>query len=155
MRLPIQLKVRNRIVETEALIDSGAEGVFIDKKLVEDNWIKSQKLGYEITARNVDGTVNKNGTITKTATLDMRIGTKEYPETFFITSLGTNKIILGLPWLERHNPEIDWRRRLVQLHERQEAAVQQVEKEAAIRAMDTTLKGQSAMAFARQEAQKH
>ena len=29
-------------------------------------------------------------------------------ERFYITGLGNQKVILGLPWLRKHNPEIDW-----------------------------------------------
>jgi hypothetical protein len=30
-------------------------------------------------------------------------------ERFLITGLGNQKIILGLPWLREHNPEINWK----------------------------------------------
>lgn len=108
LRIPIQLKVRNRTVETEALIDSGAEGIFIDHRLAKENWIRTTPLGYQITARNVDGTANQNGTIARYADVDLAVGTLVQPERFLVTNLGTNKVILGLPWLERHNPKIDW-----------------------------------------------
>lgn len=111
----MQLKVRNQIVTTEALIDSGAEGIFIDHRLTKENWICTTPLGYNITARNVDGTLNQNGTISCYADAHMTIGNTTQPERFLVTNLGSNKVILGLPWLERHNPRINWRARLVEL----------------------------------------
>lgn len=111
----MQLKVRNQIVATEALIDLGAEGIFIDHRLTKENWICTTPLGYNIIARNVDRTLNQNGTISCYADAQMTIGDTTQPERFLVTNLGSNKVILGLPWLERHNPRNDWCSRLVEL----------------------------------------
>ena len=73
LRLPIKLKVRNRIVETEALLDSGAEGVFIDKTLAREQWIQTRPLHHHITAKNVDGTINQGGAITHYANVDLQL----------------------------------------------------------------------------------
>lgn len=149
LRIPIQLKVRNRTVETEALIDSGAEGIFIDHWLAKENWIRTTPLGYQITARNVDGTANQNRTIARYADVDLAVGTLVQPEHFLVTNLGTNKVILGLPWLERHNPKIDWRARLVEL-------IDQVTTEATqYQAKQAILQELTITAFTQQEALKH
>jgi hypothetical protein len=57
---------------------------------------------------NVDGTPNENGPITEV--MDMLLHYKGHTEhvTFTVTRLGKEKMILGLPWLKVHNPEIDW-----------------------------------------------
>ena len=39
--------------------------------------------------------------------LNIKIGDQTFLERFYITGLGNQKIILGLPWLRKHNPEID------------------------------------------------
>jgi hypothetical protein len=57
------------------------------------------KLEYPITARNVDGTKNKQGTIQYYMDLDLYVNSKTNTERFLITGLGNQKIILGLPWL--------------------------------------------------------
>jgi hypothetical protein len=67
------------------------------------------KLEYPITARNVDGTENKQGTIRYYTDLDIQVNGKTNTERFLITGLGNQKIILGLPWLQEHNPEINWK----------------------------------------------
>jgi hypothetical protein len=40
--------------------------------------------------------------------LRVRKGKKQAHQRFFITSLGNDCVILGYPWLEEFNPEIDW-----------------------------------------------
>jgi hypothetical protein len=57
------------------------------------------KLEYPITARNVDRTENKQGTIRYYTDLKLQVNGKTDIEQFFITGLGNQKIILGLPWL--------------------------------------------------------
>ena len=107
LRLPIRLKVRNRIVETQALLDSGAEGTFIDRQLAKEHWIRTLPLGYDITPRNVDGTTNKGGLIDKYVNVTMGIGAAETQEKLLVTDLRSHQVILGLPWLQKHNPRID------------------------------------------------
>ena len=60
-------------------------------------------------ARNVDGTENKQGKITSFVNLKMEINKKQMNVQLLITGLGKQKIILGFPWLNKHNPEINWR----------------------------------------------
>ena len=35
-------------------------------------------------------------------------------EWFLVMSLGSRKIILGLPWLEKHNPDLNWRNKTLE-----------------------------------------
>jgi hypothetical protein len=60
-------------------------------------------------ARNMDGTENKQGTIWYYTDLDLHVNSKKHMEQFLITGLGNQKVILGLPWLQKHNPEINWK----------------------------------------------
>jgi hypothetical protein len=60
-------------------------------------------------AQNVDGTKNKQGTIRYYTDLDLHVNGKTHTEWFLITGLGNWKVILGLPWLRKHNPEINWK----------------------------------------------
>ena len=52
---------RRKPIKTEALIDCGAGGTFINQYFAKK--IDIQKLEKPITAKNVDGTINKKGTI--------------------------------------------------------------------------------------------
>ena len=44
-------------------------------------------------------------------TLKFTLAGVEHQETFLVAPLGSNQMILGMPWLERVNPDIDWKRR--------------------------------------------
>ena len=61
-----------------------------------------------VKAYNIDGTENKKGTIKNYVDLQFSLNGKEFQERFYVTGLGKQRVILGLPWLRKHNPEIDW-----------------------------------------------
>jgi hypothetical protein len=63
---------------------------------------------------NINGTENKAGKIIRLCMLQVCKGKKQAHQRFFITSLGDDRIILGYPWLEEFNPEIDWSARTMQ-----------------------------------------
>jgi hypothetical protein len=54
---------KNKSIETQPLVDSGAEGTFIDQNYTLKQGFNLTKLEYPIMARNVDRTKNKQGTI--------------------------------------------------------------------------------------------
>ena len=58
--------------------------------------------------RNVDGSFNKEGPIENT--VEVNIYYKGHVERTEIDIIGGQKwsVILGMPWLAHHNPEIDW-----------------------------------------------
>ncbi|KAI5115279.1 hypothetical protein M0805_000711, partial [Coniferiporia weirii] len=108
MKIPITMTIHNQNVSTNALIDSGAEGKFIDAKFVIKHRIPTRPLARPILVKNVDGTPNQHGTITRFTWRLIKIGGRSITTTFLVTSLGKEDVILGLPWLKRHNPAIDW-----------------------------------------------
>ena len=109
MHLPIRVaEGKERTVETEALLDSGAGGMFIDQNFAKENGLLMKPLTRPILARNVDGMPNKNGTITHYTTTDLLVGDQTMKTRFLVSGLGKEMIILGLPWLRQHNPDIDW-----------------------------------------------
>ena len=111
MLLPISIsseKNKERIIETKALLDTGAGGKFIDQNFVLANGIRTLKLEKPITVYNVDGTQNKQGTITRYAEVNLQIGEKTTATRLMVTGLGKQKVILGFPWFEEMNPEINW-----------------------------------------------
>jgi len=70
---------------------------------------KLKKLEKPINVRNVDGLFNKEGPIENT--VEVNIYYQGYRERTEINVIGGQKwtVILGMPWLAHHNPEIDWR----------------------------------------------
>jgi len=59
--------------------------------------------------RNVDGSFNKEGSIENT--VEVNVYYKGHVERTEIDVIGGQKwlVILGMPWLARHNPEINWK----------------------------------------------
>ena len=109
--MPISIKSEreNKTVETLGLIDSGAGGKFIDQNYARTSGFNILPLKEHIIARNVDGTENKKGRITSYVKLDLTIHGRTTPTRLLVTGLGKQRIILGFPWLNEHNPEIDWK----------------------------------------------
>ena len=58
---------------------------------------------------NIDGSLNKAGSITHKVRLTLQVGQDKEKFDFFLTSLGPEKVILGLPWLRYRNPQINWK----------------------------------------------
>jgi len=73
MTLPIVLHVKGRKVETIALVDSGAAGIFIDRSFAEENKLEMVPISKRITVYNVDGTENQDGSIDKKVTADLDV----------------------------------------------------------------------------------
>jgi len=64
---------------------------------------------------NVDGTLNKAGSITEVVDLILRYQNYLEQTLFTVTGLGKQKLILGHSWLWKHNLEIDWVTRAVKM----------------------------------------
>jgi hypothetical protein len=58
----------------------------------------------------VDGTNNRSGTIRKYARLKVNYQNKEKILWFFVTDLGRDRIIFGLPWFKHFDPKINWKK---------------------------------------------
>lgn len=103
LSIPIYLNKAER--SCKALLDSGAMGNFIHEQLVEE-------LGLVRTPWNplplLDVKGIKIGELAFQANVLMRVGAHEEKITLDIAPIGNHKLILGLPWLQAHNPTIDW-----------------------------------------------
>ena len=112
LRFPIRLQYRARTVTTTALIDCGATGNFIDPSLVSRLLLPSRTIP-PLQAFNVDGTANKQGQITAATTVHCQTASFKDDLTLMIVGLGRSQIVLGMPWLMKHNPRIDWEKKTV------------------------------------------
>ena len=111
MEICVTLVLSGRKVKVLVLIDSGAGGVFIDSGFVKEFGIVVNDLLTKIDVYNVDGTLNQNGSITQEVEASLEIQGRKTRERFLVTALGTQRIILGYPWLEKANPKINWRKK--------------------------------------------
>jgi len=95
-------------VLVKALLDSGATGMFADKKFVEKNGFKLEKLDRPVRIRNVDGTRNSGGLVMHE--IEVNVYYQDHVERMKldVCNLGRTEVILGMPWLVAHNPEINW-----------------------------------------------
>jgi hypothetical protein len=98
-------------VKAHALVDSGATGYFIDKAFVEKHGLKTKKLLFPIKIRNVDNTEIIAGRIREKVEINFTVLQRRMKAVFLVTTLGKQAIILGLPWLECADPDINWRNR--------------------------------------------
>jgi hypothetical protein len=110
LHIKVQIKTMDtrQISGANGLVDCGVNRLFMGIEYVENNNIMPCKLTIPIRVNNVDGTPNENGPITEVA--DMVLDYNGHTEwvVFALTRLGGEDLILGLPWLEAHNLEIDW-----------------------------------------------
>ena len=116
LRFPIQLHYRARTVTTTALINCGATRNFIDPSLVKCLLLPSCTIP-PLQAFNIDGTTNKQGWITATTTVHCQATDFEDDLTLMIVGLGWAQIVLGMPWLMKHNPHIDWEWKTISFNE--------------------------------------
>jgi len=96
-------------ITVETLLDSGATGLVMSSEFAKKQGFKLKKLERPMQMRNVDGLFNKEGLIENT--VEVNIYYQGYRERTEIDVIGGQKwkVILGMPWLAHHNPEIDWR----------------------------------------------
>ena len=96
-------------VVIEALLDSGTTGLVMSEEFVMRHKFKRTKLKKLVYVRNVDSMLNYAGPIVDT--VEVEIFFKRYKKRTSIDMIGGQKwsIILGMPWLGYHNPEIDWK----------------------------------------------
>jgi len=102
-----KLENRKRIV-VKALLDSRVTGLFMDITFAKEKGFKMEKLKNPLLVRNVDRTANVGKAITHQVECNMFF--KEHVERvrMDVCNLGKTEVILGMPWLAIHNPEIDW-----------------------------------------------
>jgi len=92
----------------KALLDSRATEMFIDKEFTVEQGFKLEKLDRPLEVKNMDGTNNNGGRIEYEIKCNMYFEGHVERTRIDMCKLGRTKIILGMPWLAAHNPEIDW-----------------------------------------------
>ena len=106
---------QNNFTKLDALLDLGANAIFIDKTWAEKHKVPLMPLWNPIPVYNVDGTQNSAGSITHAAELIVEFQGHHKKITAEVTDLGKNSFILGFSWLKRHNPDIDWTKGTVKM----------------------------------------
>ncbi|KAF8703685.1 Retrotransposon gag protein, partial [Rhizoctonia solani] len=92
----------------EVLIDSGTTSSFLHPRTAKALRLPLIDLPYPCTVTMLDGSSPQAGKIWKKANLTFSFDGKHMTKTFLICNTGSHAAILGLKWLDAHNPEIDW-----------------------------------------------
>jgi len=109
-KIPVTLWVYGKKVQTEALVDLGANTNFVDKVVMKNNNLVTHKLENLYCAINVDGTFNKAGQITEYVQAYVEIGSYKTIQHLFVINLGNKEMIIGYSYLYKHNPNTDWQK---------------------------------------------
>lgn len=108
MRFPVYIRGNTKDIEANALLDSGATGLFIHQDYVKKHRMPTKPYARPKTIRNVDNSFNILGKVSNYVETILTIGEHEEQVKLAVTNIGEDQLILGLPWLRRHNPNLDW-----------------------------------------------
>jgi hypothetical protein len=75
---------------------------------VEQLQLKRVKLLKPQKVKNVDGTLNQSGEVTKGIILVIKYNGKPQKHLFYMANIEEDNLILGYPFLEAANPKISW-----------------------------------------------
>ena len=105
--MKVTLSQNTREVQSEALLDSGAYSCFIHYRFAQEHNLVLRKLKNEVRMFNADATENRKGRITHYTRCLMRISNHLSWQSFLVTDIGRQDLIVGISFLRKHNPEID------------------------------------------------
>jgi hypothetical protein len=100
---------------TQALIDCGVTGCFIDVEWAQLNNVPTHPLTNPIPVYNVNSTANEAGMIVEIADMILCYDSHSERTQFAVTRLGKQSMVLGYNWLCNHNPEINWQTKDVKM----------------------------------------
>lgn len=104
----VSLEQGTRTTPTYAMTDSGAEGVcFVDKNWATSKGFKLELMKKPMPLLNFNGEQDKSATVTHFVVANLKLHDHLDKNAFlFATNLSHYPIILGLPWLKLHDPEL-------------------------------------------------
>ncbi len=106
--LPVAVKYQDTIQSCSALIDSGAEGNFLDISVAAQWGIPAIPLPSPISVHSLNGLLLSSIThSTPSVSLVVSGNHHEVIELYLLDSPGA-PVVLGHPWLVQHNPHVDW-----------------------------------------------
>jgi len=107
IQVPFQLRTKTKQVDQKALLDCGATECFIHPQAVECLKLVTRKLVKPRKVQNVDSTPNKSGEILEAVDLLVNNNGQKASHAFFVANIGCNDLILGYPFFEASNPNVD------------------------------------------------
>ncbi len=108
IKTPVTIQMSQERVTKKALLDSRATESFIHPRLAKELALTTYLLEKPRQVRNVDGTSNWLGKVTKEAKFQVFHESYFQTHCFLITDIGEDDIILGYPFFEAANAMINW-----------------------------------------------
>jgi len=115
MKVGLEKLENHEGITVKALLDSEATGLFMDTTFAREKRFRMEKIKNPLLVKNVDGTVNIGKAITYQVEYNMFLKGHVERVRMDMCNLGKMEVILGMPWLAAHNPEIDWKKREVKM----------------------------------------
>lgn len=107
------INIQARIIDTDAMIDSGCSGVLLNPRFAKESGIPLILKKKPVRLRTIDNSDIKSGLVTHEARVRMTINGHAETISFDVADVGEDNLILGISWLRKHNPLIDWSRATV------------------------------------------
>jgi len=95
-------------VTVKVLLNSSTMGMFMDREMAKKHSFKMTKLERPLKVKNVDGTENSGGNITHQIEVNVFYKNHVKRMRIDVRNLEKTEVILKMPWLQAHNPEINW-----------------------------------------------
>jgi len=108
MKVGLEKLENHERVVVKALLDSGATGLFMDMAFAKEKGFRMERMKKPLLVKNMDGTINVGEAIMHQVECNMFFKGHIERVRMDVCNLGKTEIILGMPWLVAHNPEIDW-----------------------------------------------
>ena len=113
--IPLRVKFNDHSIKVSALLDSGASACFIDKDFAERHKLPLVTKKCLVSVEVIHGRPLVSRDVTQeTKALDIYIDQHRSTVVFNVIKSPSNPVILGLSWLDRYNPNIDWKKRKVE-----------------------------------------
>jgi hypothetical protein len=110
----IHIKTLDCEFSSEALLDMGASACFMDKDFARKHVLELTEKAHPALVEVIDGRpVTSGNVMEETQPLEIMLGDQVSHVVFNITQCPANPVVLGLPWFELHNPDIDWNLRRI------------------------------------------
>jgi len=115
VKIGLKQEEKEERITTEVLLDSSVMGLVMSEEFARRHKFRRTKLEKPVYVRNVNGTLNYTGPIVDT--VEVEIYFKKHKERTSIDVIEGQKwsVILDMPWLAHHNPEIDWKIREIKM----------------------------------------
>ena len=90
------------------LIDTGASSVYVSRRLVNELGLKTTK----VKSRRIKVADDNTKVVNRITTIDVKLGNLPVETlTAYVFPLKDLDLVLGYPWLKKHNPHTDWKTR--------------------------------------------